>query len=538
MFYSVLFPTEESAALPRRTKMPDCFGDLQLDLILKQSLQEFRNQGLEEIFYTPVSDPAVLRYRQEVMRELEDPEVRAAVLEIVEGFGGLKGYMEELREELAEKEDSEGLQASNNHYGRYGLNELIRLGKKTENWMGMGRMLSSAFDFTGAVAVFARHVRSMTLRSQGLRGFADYVVSYCESERFQEIEIEAKRLREFFDQLRYCLWIKRDGSEVKVLPYEEREDYVTVIEGLFARFRQTDAMDFRRRLSETPFSENVENEILQRLSKQYPEEFQALRSFCTEKMIFDDVVVRFALEVRFYFGWLELTAPMKEAGLPFCYPVFRERMEEMRVDEGFDLALAIRKPGGIVTNGFYLTPPEQILVITGPNQGGKTTFARSFGQVHYLASLGLPVPGRRAELFLCDGVLTHFEREETPEDLNGKLRDDLTRLKKLLDGATERTVTVINEIFSSTTAWDAQGLGQHMLDALTEKGAPAVVVTFLEELADYGPQSVSMRAEASEEGKARSFRILRREPGGLSYAMLLAERHGLGYEEIKRRVGA
>ena len=536
MFYSVLFPTEESAALPRRTEMPDCFGDLQLDLIMKQALQDRQNMGLEEIFFTPVTDPSVLRYRQEVMEELEDPAVRSAVLKIVEGFGGLKTFMEELQGGLARQDDP-----PDRSYGprfKFSLNDLFRLGKNADNWMGMGRMLSSAFEFTCAVAAFARHVRSMTLRSQGLRGFADYVASYCESEHFQEIETEAKRLREFFDQLRYCLWIKKDGSEVKVLPYEEREDYVTLIEGLFGRFRQADAMDFRRRLSKAPFSKSVENEILQRLSRQYPEEFQALRSFCTEKMVFDDVVVRFALEVRFYFCWLELTAPLKEAGLPFCCPVFRERKEEMRVDEGFDLALAIRKPGSIVTNGFYLTPPEQILVITGPNQGGKTTFARAFGQIHYLASLGLPVPGRRAELFLCDGVLTHFEREETPVDLNGKLRDDLRRLKKLLDAATPRTVTVINEIFSSTTAWDALGLGKHMLDALAEKGAPAVVVTFLEELADYGPQTVSMRAEALEEGKARSFRILRKEPGGLSYAMLLAERHGLGYEEIKRRVGA
>ena len=149
------------------------------------------------------------------------------------------------------------------------------------------------------------------------------------------------------------------------------------------------------------------------------------------------------------------------------------------------------------------------------------------------------MPGRRAELFLCDGVLTHFEREEAPQDLNGKLRDDLRRLKQLLDAATPRTAAVINEIFSSTTAWDALSLGRHMLDALTEKGGPAVVVTFLEELADHGPQTVSMRAEISQgKEKARSFRILRREPGGLSYAMLLAERHGLGYEEVKRRVGA
>ena len=147
------------------------------------------------------------------------------------------------------------------------------------------------------------------------------------------------------------------------------------------------------------------------------------------------------------------------------------------------------------------------------------------------------MPGRAARLPLCDGVRTHFEREEDVKDQDGKLRDDLRRLKKLLDAATPRSVFIINEIFASTTAWDALVLGRHMLDAITEKGGPAVLITFLEELADYGPQTVSMAAQAEEDGK-RSFRILRRKPGGRSYAMMLAERRGLSYEEIKRRVGS
>ena len=536
MFYSVLFPNEESASLPRRTGMPDCFGDLQLDFIVKQALQENQKLGLEEFFYSPVSDPAVIRYRQEVMKELEDPAVRAAVTEVVEGFGDLKAFLEELQAGIV-KEDRSGEAVQ--EIARSALPIPFLKGRNADNWMGMGRMLSQAFRFTSAVAAFSRRVRELTLRSQGLRGFADYVVSYCESPHFREMEAEAKRLREAFDRIRCCLWFKSDGGEIKVLPYEEREDYVSRIETLFARFRQEDARDFRHRLEEKPVSERTENGVLQLLSRQFPEEFQALTVFCREKMVLDDVVLRFALEVRFYFSWLDLMAPLREAGLPFCYPVLREGGTETRVDDGFDLALAIRKPGTVVTNGFFLKPPEQILVVTGPNQGGKTTFARSFGQVHFLASLGLPVPGRNAELFFCDGVLTHFEREETPEDLNGKLRDDLQRLKKLLDAATPRTVAVVNEIFSSTTAWDALVLGRHMLDALTEKGAPSLVVTFLEELADYGPQTVSMRADvADDREKTRSFRILRREPGGLSYAMLLAERHGLGYEDVKRRVQA
>ena len=177
------------------------------------------------------------------------------------------------------------------------------------------------------------------------------------------------------------------------------------------------------------------------------------------------------------------------------------------------------------------------MVITGPNQGGKSTFARAFGQIFYLASLGVSVPARQAALPLCDQVLTHFERGEDRKLKSGKLEEDILRLKGLLDRSTKDSVFVVNEIYSSTTLKDALTLGGHMIDALTEKAGSAVVVTFMEELSEYGPQTVSMVSGVSDDAEhTRTYQVRRRKADGVAFARLLAGKYGLTKEQLKGRL--
>jgi DNA mismatch repair protein MutS len=147
------------------------------------------------------------------------------------------------------------------------------------------------------------------------------------------------------------------------------------------------------------------------------------------------------------------------------------------------------------------------------------------------------VPGSRARLLLPDRILTHFEARENPEELRSKLEEDLRRLKTLLDGATDRSLLILNEPFASAALLDARLIGRFVLERIRARGSLGVVVTFLDELARL-PGTRSLVAEVDPEDPARrTFRILERPADGKAYALALAEKYGLTYARLKERLG-
>jgi hypothetical protein len=402
--------------------------------------------------------------------------------------------------------------------------------------------LEAAETYSTAVVAAADALAQASPTSRGLVAARDRLRAYVASDAFTTLVADARRTLDDLDRVTYRLRIGE--HRVVVLRHDDEPDYGAEVLATFDRFRRPDApppapvaVDVFR----TVDMNRVEIGILERVARREAPAFEALDSFAQQHGAFlDPAVAAFADELHFYLAWLDVIGPLRDAGLPFCYPDVASTDGGGPAATGlFDLALALRRAGTgdpIVTNDVTLAPDERILVVTGPNQGGKTAFARAIGQLHHLAAIGVPVPGTSARVPLGDTVHTLFARAEDPADLTGRLEAELTRAADILETLQPGDLVVMNESFASTTVDDALALDRALLREMTSRGATCVVVTFLGELATDGPSTVSMTCVLDPDDPTRpTFRFERRPPDPLAHARAVADVHGLGYDAVRAR---
>jgi DNA mismatch repair protein MutS len=511
-FHSILFfdgahPDAES----ERRGEPQCFHDLNLDQIVAAVTAGREPYELQSLFHAPLQSVAAVHYRHEVFRDLEDGVLRARVT----SFGQ---SMQIVRERLAQSEKA--------HYPL-----------RQQRWF-----LDAVSVYCEAVVRLHADLSATQVQSRGFCALRDFLGAYLRAEGFRSLRDEARRIAEALAAIGYELYI--DGARIEVRRDEGEPDYGAEVSKTFAKFEQPGATEYRFRFHEYRGMNHVEAAILERIALLFPTTFAALAAFWDRDRngTFDPTIRRFDREAQFYLACLEHKARLELSGLAFCYPQVDDRSKVVWGEGVFDCALAgrlVAEHKAVVTNDFRLEGAERILVISGANQGGKTTFARAFGQLHYLAALGCPVPARKARLLLFDELYTHFEREEAVESLRGKLEDELLRMSRILDAVTPRSILIMNESFGSTTLEDALYLGKAVLRRIIDRDLLCVCVTFVEELASLDRATVSTASQVDPADPAvRTFRVVRQAAEGLAHALAIARKHGLRYEEIRARLAA
>ena len=507
-FHSILF---RSAAdrVAEGSAAPEFFVDLNLDQIVAAITAGKEEYDLKPFFHLPLHDVDAITFRHEIMKDLENIRLFACIKAFAES-------MRAMREHLA--------QGGKVHYRQ-----------QKERWF-----LDAVEIYCDAVSRLVYDLSLAEFTSRGLLAFREYLTQYAESDPFVLLTEETKKLKADISSIHYCVFIK--GLRIQVHKYETESDYSAEVEATFERFKQGAVKHYAFDFINSADMNHVEAGVLDLVTKLYADIFSTLESYCTaNENYLDSTVATFDREVQFYIAYLEHIALFKEAGLKFCYPKLSQASKEVFSYQGFDLALAGKLRSDHATpvcNDFHLKDRERIMVISGPNQGGKTTFARTFGQLHYLGSLGCPVPGARAQLFLFDQLFTHFEREENSNNLRGKLQDDLVRVHQILERATPDSLLIMNEIFTSTTLRDAIVLSREIAAKIVELDLLCAWVSFVDELASFGEQTVSMVSAVVPDNPAlRTFKVIRRPADGLSYALSIAEKYSLTYEMIKGRVG-
>ncbi len=246
-------------------------------------------------------------------------------------------------------------------------------------------------------------------------------------------------------------------------------------------------------------------------------------------------------ELAFYIGCLNLHERLLELGAPFTFPSASEsRPSRFSCKDLYDVCLALSTNKRPVGN--EVAADEKILIIvTGANQGGKTTFLRSVGLAYLMTQSGMFAPAARLRLSIVNGLFTHFKREEDAAMKSGKFDEELSRMNAIVDTLTPNALILFNESFAATNEREGSEIARQIVSALVERSHKIVFVSHQFDFTHSFYErrlatALFLRADRQPDGR-RTFKLIEDEPLSTSFGEDVYKEVFPAYPANERRSG-
>lgn len=475
----------------------DLIRDLELDTL-------FQAMGAGDDFLLGVAKTAVLAslhepeailYRQQILEDCMEQsvavrELYALAVEAIEREKNVWGWMS----------------------GKYPEGTLHRSIEVLQIFVGLLRKLGDSVDICDA-----------QFRSKGFRRLFAMLSSELNDEYLNSIEEHLQRLR-----FRHGLLMSAQlGQGNKGINYVLRKPPY-VVQGWFDRLRNWmgRAEDPRALIYEVDEHDEAGYRALANLRSRGIAQVAAALAQSTDHILSFFQMLR--LELGFYIGCLNLRDALLEKGGPFCLPLPLPEDQAGFVAKGlYDVCLCLTSQQPVIGNDLS-AEGKALMVVTGANRGGKSTFLRSAGLAQLMMQCGMFVSAESFQASLCRGVFTHFKREEDASMRSGKLDEELSRMSRIVDGVTPYSLVLFNESFASTNEREGSEIARQIVRALLEMHIRVIYVTHMFDLA-HGfylarrDDALFLRAERLADGK-RTFRLAPGEPLPTSFGEDLYQR--------------
>ncbi len=250
-------------------------------------------------------------------------------------------------------------------------------------------------------------------------------------------------------------------------------------------------------------------------------------------------------EFVYYIRTAEFIEKLREKKYSFCIPTPVDKSEDAGLMEAcgiYNLKLAssgVCSAEEIVANDLIFDRDNMLYILTGANRGGKTTITQAVGICYVLAQGGIYVPADSFCYVPVDAIYTHFPADEDKTMDLGRLGEECTRFKEIYNSATEDSLVLMNETFSTTSFEEGYYIAVDSVKALLSKGVRTIYNTHMHKLAydldsinsdEYSSKACSLVMK-SDVGK-RSFKVAVAPPEGMSYAVDIARKYGVTYDML------